>query len=34
MQAIAGLDRHRRYISGDFWAMEGSPYTLTNLWDA
>jgi len=33
MRDIAGLDRHRRYISGDFWAMAGSPYTLTGLWD-
>ena len=27
------LDRHHRYITGSFWAMEGSPYTLENLWD-
>jgi len=33
MQEMAGLDRHRRYVSGDFWAMEGSPYTIANLWD-
>ena len=33
MQEIAGLDRHRRYISGTFWAMEGGPYTIANLWD-
>jgi alcohol dehydrogenase (NADP+) len=33
MQEIADLDRHRRYISGSFWAQEGSPYTMANLWD-
>ncbi len=33
MATIAHLDRHRRYISGEFWAKEGSPYTLENLWD-
>jgi len=30
---IAALDKHRRYITGDFWCTEGSPYTLENLWD-
>lgn len=33
MQEIAGLDRHRRYVSGAFWAIEGGPYTVANLWD-
>jgi alcohol dehydrogenase (NADP+) len=33
MQEIAGLDRNRRYISGDFWVVEGGPYTIANLWD-
>ncbi len=33
MQEMAGLDRHRRYVSGTFWAMEGGPYTIANLWD-
>lgn len=33
MARIAELDRHRRYVSGAFWAIEGSPYTLENLWD-
>ena len=33
MQEMAGFDRHRRYISGTFWAQEGSPYTIANLWD-
>ena len=29
---IAGLDRNRRYVSGDFWALEGSSYTVEDLW--
>ena len=33
MQAIDALDRARRYISGEFWAMEGSPYTVDALWN-
>ena len=33
MQKIAGLDRNRRYVSGDVWALEGSAYTLANIWD-
>ncbi|MEE4377625.1 MAG: aldo/keto reductase [Candidatus Competibacteraceae bacterium] len=33
MQEIARLDRHRRYVGGDFWAMPGSPYTTENIWD-
>lgn len=33
MHRISGLDRHRRYVSGSFWAVEGGPYTLANLWD-
>jgi len=33
MQEIAGLDRNRRYVSGTFWAIEGGPYTVANLWD-
>ncbi len=33
LQEIAGLDRNRRYVSGDFWSPKGSPYTLVNLWD-
>lgn len=31
MEAIAGLDRHRRFLRGDGWMIEGSPYT--NIWD-
>jgi alcohol dehydrogenase (NADP+) len=33
MQRIAGLDRHRRYVDGNFWVLPGGPYTLANLWD-
>lgn len=30
---LTALDMHRRYVSGTFWTMEGSPYTIENLWD-
>ena len=30
---IAQLDRHRRYVDGTIWVVEGGPYTLENLWD-
>ena len=33
MAKIGLLDRHYRYVPGDFWTMPGSPYTLQNLWD-
>lgn len=33
MAELAGLDAHRRYVSGDFWAKPGSPYTVADLWD-
>ena len=33
MDAINSLDRHRRYIDGSFWAVDGSPYTVADLWD-
>lgn len=32
MQAIAALDRDYRYVTGKFWAIEGSPYTMADLW--
>ena len=32
MQAIATLNRDRRYVDGTLWTMEGSPYTLDALW--
>ncbi|MEN8199570.1 MAG: aldo/keto reductase, partial [Thermodesulfobacteriota bacterium] len=33
MVEIAALDCNRRYVSGDFWAAEGSPYSVTDFWD-
>lgn len=33
MAEIKKLNRNRRYVAGSFWTMEGSPYTLENLWD-
>jgi alcohol dehydrogenase (NADP+) len=33
MDRIGSLDRHRRYITGDFWAKDGSPYSVKELWD-
>jgi alcohol dehydrogenase (NADP+) len=30
--AIGGLDRGYRYVNGSFWCMEGSPYSLADLW--
>lgn len=32
-QRLSALDRHFRYISGEFFTKPGSPYTLANLWD-
>jgi len=34
MDAIAELDRGRRYVRGEVWALEGSPYTLDDIWNA
>lgn len=33
MGQIGLLDRHYRYVSGEFWVIPNSPYTLQNLWD-
>lgn len=33
LRDVAGLDRGRRYFDSAFWALEGSPYTVKNLWD-
>lgn len=33
MDKITELNRDRRYISGSFWAFEGGPFTLENIWD-
>ena len=27
------LDKHRRYITGEFWIAPGGPYTMENIWD-
>ncbi len=32
LKAIRDLDRQRRYVKGEVWAMDGSPYTLEELW--
>lgn len=33
MEAMTTLDQHYRYIKGGFWCLEGSDYTIQNLWD-
>jgi alcohol dehydrogenase (NADP+) len=33
MAAINDLDRERRYLGGEIWTIEGSPYTRAGLWD-
>jgi alcohol dehydrogenase (NADP+) len=33
MLRIAALDRNRRYVSGEIWAMKGGPYTTATIWD-
>ena len=33
MQKITALDRHRRYIDGATWTVEGAPYSMVTLWD-
>lgn len=33
MEVIAGLDKKRRYVDGSFWAIEGSPHTVSSLWN-
>lgn len=33
MQVINELDAGYRYVDGKFWTVEGSPYTVENLWD-
>ncbi|WP_342662405.1 hypothetical protein [Fulvivirga imtechensis] len=32
MQAIARLDKKFRYVTGEFWTLEGNSYTLEELW--
>ena len=31
-ESLDGLDRHERYVSGEFWCPPGSPYTVAALW--
>ena len=33
IEKIGQLDRHQRCIGGQLWTMEGSPYTMADLWD-
>lgn len=33
IEKINALDSHTRFISGEAWVMQGSPYTLENIWD-
>jgi alcohol dehydrogenase (NADP+) len=33
MDQIKSLDEHYRFVKGQFWALEGSDYTVANLWD-
>ena len=32
MAELAKLERGFRYVNGEFWTLEGSPYTLAELW--
>jgi alcohol dehydrogenase (NADP+) len=32
MEKIAGIDQRYRFVDGGFWAMEGSPYSMQDLW--
>jgi len=33
MDAIASLNKSRRYLQGELWTMDGSPYTQSGLWE-
>jgi alcohol dehydrogenase (NADP+) len=33
MAALNAMDRHRRYVGGEFFAIPGGPYTVAGLWD-
>lgn len=33
MARIAALDRRRRYLPGELWAMPGGPYSLESMWE-
>lgn len=32
MQKIAALDKNYRFLTGEHWVYEGSPYTLESIW--
>jgi len=32
-EKLAGLEKHRRYITGEFWVCPDGPYTMENIWD-
>jgi alcohol dehydrogenase (NADP+) len=32
MNELSSLDKEYRFINGGFWAMEGSPYSLKDIW--
>jgi alcohol dehydrogenase (NADP+) len=33
LQQIASLDRGYRMIAGDFWVVQGTPWTRQTIWD-
>ncbi|MBR8830366.1 MAG: Aldo/keto reductase [Chroococcopsis gigantea SAG 12.99] len=33
MEILAKVDRDYRFVDGSFWAIPGSPYTVSGLWD-
>ena len=33
MESIELLDKHYRYITGEIWTIDGSPYSQEELWD-
>ncbi len=33
LERIRSLNKDFRYVTGQFWAAEGGPYTMDNIWD-
>ena len=33
MVEIASINKNYRYIKGDFWCLQGTDYSIENLWD-
>ncbi|MFT6205547.1 MAG: alcohol dehydrogenase (NADP+) [Spirosomataceae bacterium] len=33
LNSLSEIDLKNRYVTGDFWCLEGSSYTMKNLWD-